>query len=140
MELQRIGTRYEVARLKRTHFPMLAPSFSISSFMRFAREPTSFPPKEYALHASSSRSSNTWKLSRSFLWSRRVPLRTSRHSFVDSGLANNLPLQRTRKHNFGQHESPGIEKPPKREIEKSKNTKIQKWKSLEIEKSKSSKV
>ena len=68
------------------------------------------------------------------------PLRTSRHSFVDSGLANNLPLQRTRKHNFGQHESPGIGKPTKQEVEKSKITEVQIWKSLEIEKSKNTKV
>ena len=38
--------RNEVARLKKTHLPMFAPSFSSSSFMRFAIEPTSFPPKD----------------------------------------------------------------------------------------------
>ena len=59
VKLQRIGTRYEVARLKRTHFPMFANSFSRNSFMRFAIEPTSFPPEGYALHASSTRFSKT---------------------------------------------------------------------------------
>ena len=59
VKLQSMGTRYEAARLKKTHFPMFAPSFSRSSFMRFAIEPTSFPRKRYALHALRSRFGKT---------------------------------------------------------------------------------
>ena len=117
---QRIGTRYEVARLKRTHFPIIAPSYSTGSLMRFTREPTSFPPEGYARHASST----------PFRKPRSVPILLIVATCLLCARPDILlwiqvwritwPLRQTREPNFGKRESPAIEKPTKQDSKSKK--------------------